>query len=94
MQGSYAVTSVRLPSDLRARFDDLALITGRTRTDLIIEAMARYMEAEMAYIAAVQEGVADVEAGRHRSLEEVAGEWVARGLLTPAWHEGPSEDEG
>jgi predicted transcriptional regulator len=94
MQETYAVTSVRLPSDLRARFDDLAQVTGRTRTDLIVEAMTRYMEAEMAYIAAVQEGLADVEAGRHRSLEEVTEEWVGRGVLSPTWREDSPEDDG
>jgi predicted transcriptional regulator len=56
---------------------------GRTRTDLIVEAMTRYIDAEMAYIAAVQEGLADIEAGQHRDLDEVTVEWVTRGLLSP-----------
>jgi predicted transcriptional regulator len=85
MQETYAATNIRLPSDLRARYDALAAATGRTRTDLIVEAMTRYIDAEMAYIAAVQEGLADIEAGRHRDLEEVTNEWVARGLLLPNW---------
>ena len=59
-----------------------------------MEAMARYWEVELAYIATVHEGLDDVEAGRHRSLEEVTGEWVERGLLAPTWQEGPPEDEG
>ena len=93
MQESYAVTSVRLPGDLRARFDDLAQVTGRTRNDLIVEAMTRYIEAEMAYIAAVQEGLADIAAGRHRSLDEVTEDWVARGLLVPTWRDDVPQDE-
>jgi predicted transcriptional regulator len=93
MQDTYAVTSVRLPSDLRARYDELAQATGRTRSDLIIEAMTRYLDAEMAYIAAVQEGLADIEAGRHRDLDEVTGEWIARGLLSPTWQDETSVDD-
>jgi predicted transcriptional regulator len=94
MDESYAVTSVRLPSDLRARFDDLARVSMRTRSDLIVEAMTRYADTEMAYIAAVQEGLADVEGGRHRSLEEVAEDWIGRGVLSPGWNEAPTEDGG
>jgi predicted transcriptional regulator len=93
MQDTHAATSVRLPSDLRARYDELAAATGRTRTDLIVEAMTRYIDAEMAYIAAVQEGLADIEAGRHQSFEEVTDEWVALGLLSPNWqNDMPVED--
>lgn len=92
MYDTHAVTSVRLPADLRARFDELARASGRTRNDLIVEAMTRYVEAEMAYIAAVQEGLADVEAGRHRDLDEVAEEWVGRGLLSPTWRDDPAAD--
>jgi predicted transcriptional regulator len=93
MQETYAVTSVRLPGDLRARFDELARVSGRSRNDLIVEAMTRYVEAEMAYIAAVQEGLADIEAGRHRDLDEIAGEWVGRGVLASTWRDDPSTDE-
>jgi predicted transcriptional regulator len=92
MDERYAVTSVRLPSDLRARFDQLARATKRTRSDLIVEAMTRFLDTELAYIAAVQEGLADVEAGRHRSLEEVTEEWMSRGVLAPGWNEEPAED--
>jgi len=93
VQEPYSVTSVRLPRDLRARFDDLAQMSGRTRTDLIVEAMARYAEAETAFIAAVQEGMDDVGAGRHRSLEEITGEWVQRGLLSPKWQDESSPSD-
>ena len=93
MQETYAVTSVRLPNDLRARYDALAQATGRTRTDLIIEAMTRYIDAEMAYIAAVQEGLSDIETGRHRDLDEVTDEWIARGLLSSTWQDETSMDD-
>jgi predicted transcriptional regulator len=92
MGESYAVTSVRLPNDLRARFDALARAAKRTRTDLIVEALTRYVDSEMAYIAAVQEGLDDVEAGRHRSLEEITGEWLGRGVLAPDWNEAEHQD--
>jgi predicted transcriptional regulator len=94
MDESYAVTSVRLPSDLRARFDELARVAKRTRSELIVEAMMRYLDAETAYIAAVQEGLDDVDAGRHRSLEEITEEWIQRGALAPGWNEESAGDGG
>jgi predicted transcriptional regulator len=87
MQEAHTRTTVRLPRDLRARYDTLAQATGRSRTDLIVEAMTRYIDAEMAYIAAVQEGLADIEAGLHGDLDEVTGAWIARGLLSPTWQD-------
>ncbi len=32
-------TSIRLPDDLRERFDAMGQMTGRTRNDLIVQAM-------------------------------------------------------
>ena len=49
--------------------------------------------AEPAYRAAVQEGIDDAAAGRHRSLEEVAHEWVDRGVLPPTWNDGDALEE-
>jgi predicted transcriptional regulator len=92
MDEGYAVTSIRLPSDLRNRFDALARAAKRTRSDLIVEAMTRYADAETAYLAAIQEGLDDVEAGRHRSLEDVTQEWIGRGVLSPTWNEEAGED--
>ncbi len=92
MDEGYAVTSIRLPSDLRNRFDALARAAKRTRSDLIVEAMTRYADAETAYLAAIQEGIDDVEAGRHRSLEDVTQEWIGRGVLSPTWKEEAGED--
>ena len=92
MDEGYAVTSIRLPSDLRNRFDELARVAKRTRSDLIVEAMTRYADAETAYLAAIQEGIDDAEAGRHRSLEEITQEWIDRGVLSPTWSQEASEN--
>jgi len=54
--------------------------------------MTRYADAETAYLAAIQEGIDDAEAGRHRSLEEITQEWIDRGVLSPTWSQEASEN--
>ena len=76
------VTSVRMPADVRERFDELARITGQTRNDLIIEAMEQYIERELREIALIQEGIAQVEAGETSPLDEVVERFIAAGMFT------------
>ena len=78
------VTSVRMPEDMRARFDELARLTGQTRNDLILEAMEQYIERELREIALIQEGLAQVEAGETSPLDEVVERFIARGMFTRA----------
>ena len=79
-----SVTSVRMPEDMRARFDELARITGQARNDLILEAMDQYIERELREIALIQEGLAQVEAGETSPLDEVVERFIARGMFTRA----------
>lgn len=76
------VTSVRLPESMREHYDELARMTGKTRNALIVEAMEQYIDREMREIALVQEGIAQVETGETRSLDEVVERFIARGMFT------------
>ena len=74
-------TSIRLPDDLRDRFDAMGQMTGRTRNDLIIQAMEEFIEREMRELAMIQEGLDQLERGEGRPLEEVVRDFASRGML-------------
>jgi predicted transcriptional regulator len=76
-----SVTSARLPEDIRTQCDALARLTGRTRNDLIIEALAQYLEREMLEIALVQEGLDQIDAGEVMPIDEVARRFAEQGML-------------
>src|SRR5260370_5269255 len=75
------VTSVRLPDDMRARYDELARLTGRTRNELIIEAMGQYLERELHELALIQEGLDQIDSGDVAPIDEVARRFATQGML-------------
>lgn len=75
------VTSVRLPDDMRDRYDELARITGQTRNDLIITAMGQYLERELRELALIQEGLDQIDAGDVTQIDEAARRFAAQGML-------------
>jgi len=76
-----STTSMRLPDDLRERYDAFARLTGQTRNDLIIAAMGEYIEREMREIALIQEGFDAIDRGEYSPLEDVVQRLAARGML-------------
>lgn len=67
-----ATLTVRLPAQTKERLGALAGHTRRTRSFLAAEAIAAYVERELAIVDRVERGRADVRAGRVTSHEEVA----------------------
>lgn len=61
--------TVRLDSATKARLDELAQHTRRTRSFLAGEAITDYVERELAIIAGIERGLADMKAGRTTSHE-------------------------
>ena len=61
----------RLRPETIKQLDELAAEMGRTRSFLIEQAVQEFTEREYAFLSAVREGEADVEAGRTLSHEEV-----------------------
>ena len=56
--------TVRLDSETKSRLEALAQHTRRTKSFLAGEAIADYVERELAIIAGLQRGLDDVKAGR------------------------------
>lgn len=69
-----ATLSVRLPTRTRDQLSDLAERTRRTRSFLAAEAIAAYVERELAAVEGIERGQADVRAGRVTPHEDVARE--------------------
>lgn len=74
------VTTVRFDPDIRERLDMMAEQMDRPRAWIIKEAVAQYLEREAWYLAEVQKGIDDAEAGRVISHEEMAARLKAKGF--------------
>ena len=67
---------VTVPVDeaAKAELEGLALARGLGLDDVMAEAVAGYLEEQRAMLAAIDEGLADIEAGRVVPHEEVVAE--------------------
>ena len=74
------VTTVRFAPEILDRLDKMAEQLDRPRAWIIKEAVAQYLERETWYLAEVQKGIGDAEAGRVISHEEVAARLKAKGF--------------
>jgi predicted transcriptional regulator len=61
--------TVRLDSATKSRLEELAQHTRRTKSFLAGEAIADYVDRELAIIAGIERGLADMSAGRTVSHE-------------------------
>lgn len=59
-----ATMTIRIATDTKRKLERLAADTRRSKSFLAAEAVAAYVERELAIIDGVQRGLADVEAGR------------------------------
>ena len=56
--------TIRMPSEAKARLEELARHTRRSKSFLAGEAIADYVERELAIIEGITRGLADMEARR------------------------------
>jgi len=84
-------TSLRLPEDVRDVYDTLVAATGRSRNDLMVEALRVVGERQLREIALVQEGQRQHRAGLGISLAVMRAELRATGIL-PDEVEGAASD--
>jgi predicted transcriptional regulator len=75
MTESSSTFSVRLPDDLRQAVDKYAELTDRSRAFVVKEAVSAYMEDQSAYLAAIDEALAEEEEAGFVSGEAVL-EWL------------------
>ena len=75
-------TSLRLPAEMRERYEALARITGRTRNGLMIEAMEQFIERQMSEIALIQEGIRQLDAGEGIAHDDVVARLISKGMLS------------
>ncbi len=63
--------NTRVEPDLAEQLDMLAKVTGRTRPNLVYQAIRSFVESEIEFIEAVERGRAQARAGQGRDLDAV-----------------------
>jgi len=66
--------TVRVPVEIKAKLDRLAELTDRSRSYLASEALETYTRYELEVVDGILEGIADADAGRVHTSEEVMAE--------------------
>lgn len=74
--------AARVEDDLATELDQLALQTGRSKSALIEQALRSYVTSEREFLAKVDAGLADLEAGRLSDHTAVAA--AIRRMYRPA----------
>ena len=76
MTAQTTTLTVRVPVQVKRRLERLAEATERTASWLAADALAAYVDLHYWQVAAIEEGVADADAGRLVGDERVAA-WLA-----------------
>jgi len=66
-----SVISVHTKPETSKRLDKIAEVTRRSKSFLANEAIERYLKEEEAFIASVEQGKADIAAGRVYTTDEM-----------------------
>src|SRR5436305_13587754 len=74
-------TSIRMPDEVHEQYETLAQATGRTRNELMVEALRAMAERQLREIAMIQEGLAQARAGLSLPIEDVVARFQAEGML-------------
>ena len=74
-------TSIRMPEETYEQYEILAQATGRTRNDLMVEALGLMAEHHLREIALIQEGLAQAQAQRGIPIADIVARCKAEGLL-------------
>jgi predicted transcriptional regulator len=74
---SSTTMTIRVPSDVKAKLERIAADTRRSKSFLAAEALAAYVEQELAIIDGIAQGRADADAGRivphDKAMDELDG---------------------
>ena len=77
MQKDVTITA-RIDGELSDRLGRLSAMQGRSKSWVVGRALKSYLDAELAFVEAVEEGRADMRAGRTSPHDEVAARFKAR----------------
>ena len=66
-----STVSIRIPTATKERIERLAQATRRSPDFLVSEAVESYLELQSRQIAHIEEGLADLDAGRVHTHEEI-----------------------
>lgn len=95
MSGEPARISIDVPEPIKVELERLAAERNVSEADLVTEALARFVDEEGDYLAAIDEGLREVEDGAFVSGERVVQwmrSWGTDGELpVPRSDSGPSK---
>lgn len=74
-------TSIRMPDELYDQYKELARATGRSRNELMVEALRSVAEYQIREIAMIQEGLDQSHAGLGIPIEDVVAQFMTEGIL-------------
>jgi len=77
MQKDVTITA-RIDGELSERLGRLSAIQGRSKSWVVGKALKTYLDAELAFAEAVEEGLADLRDGRTLPHDEVAARFKSR----------------
>lgn len=72
---TFKIVSVRIEDKLLKRIDQMAELQDRSRAWVINHAMQNYLDHEEWFIQAVEQGIAEANAGKLVSHQEVKQKW-------------------
>jgi len=78
-------TSIRMPAEVRDQYETLAQATGRTRNDLMVDALRQVAQARLRDLAMIQEGMEAWKAGQTIGVDDLVTTFKAEGLLSPGF---------
>jgi predicted transcriptional regulator len=93
VQVDAVTTSIRMPRQVRDQFETLAQATGRTRNDLMVDALRTSATQQLREIAMIQGGLQQARGSRSITIEEVVAEFRRDGLLPADFSLDPGEEE-
>lgn len=70
--------TARIPAALAKKLETYAKVAGRTRSWVVEDILDRYVDGEIVFVEAVNEGLRELDAGLGIPHEEVVRRWKAK----------------
>ena len=73
-EGTNSTLTISVPTTTKDALEALSQATGRHTSDHVLEAIERYVTVQSQHIVQIQEGIADLDAGRSYPHAEVVAD--------------------